>query len=159
MQHYELTYIIPVKYSEEEQGKISEQVKDLIFKNEGKITKEGGLGILKLAYPIKQVNQGNYIVLEFDVEPEAAKVIDKELKLMNEVLRHLIVKKTPESEKAMEQALLKEKKAKLEEQREEKTEEKKEETKTSQEKTSEKKKVSIEELDEKLDKILDSDII
>lgn len=160
MQHYELLYIIPVKYTEEEAKEIHKKVVGLITARGGGITREDSLGLLRLAYPIKQVHQGYYSAVEFNLEMEKLREIERELKLMNEVLRHQIVKKIAGTEEKIKEAILKEKKEKLEEQREEQKEKKGPQVAKKEEKEKKPpKKVDIDELEKKLDKILDSDII
>lgn len=160
MQNYELLYIIPVKYTEEEVEKINKTVKDLIIEKGGEIIREDSLGLLRLAYPIKQVYQGYYPVIVFSLEEKDIKSVDRELKLMNEVLRYQIVNKIIGAEKQLKEAIFKEKKEKLEDQREERKQQKQPTpVKKAEPKKEPKKKVDIDELEKKLDKILDSDII
>jgi len=50
-------------------------------------------GNQKLAYPIKQVLQGYYVIIEFDCETENIKPFERSLRLIDEVLRHMIITK------------------------------------------------------------------
>jgi len=177
MQNYELLYIIPAKYTEEEVEKINKTIKDLIIEKGGEIIHEDSLGLLRLAYPIKQVYQGYYPIIEFSLEEENFKEVDRGLKLMNEVLRYQIVNKVIGAGKQLKEAIFKEKKEKLEEQRKEQKQQKqsaqgkKKSVKSRRfglsekvgergaDKAEPKKKMDIDELEKKLDKILDSDII
>ena len=97
-EHYELTYIVPIKYLEDELNKVNESVVGFVKKANGEITKEDNLGKQKLAYPIEHISQGTYMVLEFDMPQVNVKQVDTELKLMPEVLRHLIIKKRVKTE-------------------------------------------------------------
>ncbi|MBI5077152.1 30S ribosomal protein S6 [Candidatus Falkowbacteria bacterium] len=167
MQHYELCFIAPIKFLDEALQKIVSQVHEQIKKFSGEITSEANLGKQRLAYPINQVHQGTYIALEFNMEPEQMKLLDNQLKLTPEVLRHLIIKKQvkTEAEKAREariqEGLRREKKEELTKMEEaikapikkaEEGEEKKEEKILPQ-------KSSLEDLDKKLDELLKDDII
>jgi small subunit ribosomal protein S6 len=138
MQHYELLYIIPSKYTEEETNSINEQVLKLIEGLDGKITYAENLGKMKLAYPIKHFTQGCYSLVNFDAETASLEKINTKLKLMPEVIRHLIVKRKPKTVLELQKAAVEK--------------EKKKERKPAR-------KISAEELDEKLDKILQSEII
>jgi small subunit ribosomal protein S6 len=103
LQHYELLYIIPVKFAGTEFEKIQNKVKDIIQKEGGEIDYEENLGKKKLAYAIKHNTQGFYILNEFDIETDKIKILNEKIKLTSEVLRHLIVKKkkiTEEERKA-----------------------------------------------------------
>ncbi|MDD5043747.1 MAG: 30S ribosomal protein S6 [Patescibacteria group bacterium] len=155
MQHYELLCIIPIKYSDEEAAKVVKTIAGMITAGGGKITREDSLGKLRLAYPIKHVYQGHYPLMEFDLEGEEVKKMERELRLMPEILRYEMVKKVAGSEERLKQAILKEKKEKLEQQREEQ----KTPTKPEEKKEEPRKKIDLEELEKKLDKILDTDII
>lgn len=145
MGHYELLYLISATYSEEELTPLKEKVKGLIEKFDGKITLEDSLGKKKLAYPIQHTHHGYYFLDELDLPPEKIKDLNRELKLTPEILRHqLIIKKlqTPSLIEITEKKIKKEK-------------EKKEEDK----KKTEKEKIKLEDLDRKLDEILEGDIL
>lgn len=154
--HYELLYLVGANYTEEELVPLKEKVKQLVKKFEGEITLEDSLGKKKLAYPINKDNQGHYLLYEFDLDGEKLKDLDKELKLTNEVMRHIIVKrklKTPSLLKTTAEKIKKEEKKEALE----KTEPIKD-TEKKQEKDN-KSKIKLEDLDKKLDEILDGDIM
>lgn len=171
IQHYELCYIVPIKYLEDELQKVRETINGLVKKFNGAITADSDLGKQRLAYPIKQVHQGTYVMVEFDMDGENRNKLEAELKIMPEVLRHLIIKKRIKSEverqreekiqaglrHAKEQELNKAEEAR-------KTGVKKviEETAPTDDTKSAKptaKKVTLEELDKKLDELLTEEII
>jgi len=147
--HYELLYLVAANYTEEELLPIKEKIKKLLEKFEGEITLEDSFGKKKLAYPIKKNHQGYYLLYEFDLDGENLEKIKKELKLTNEVLRHIIVKK---KEKAPSPAAAPTAK-KVAAPKPELTREVKKETKK------EDKRVKLEDLDQKLDEILEGDIL
>ena len=97
---YELLYIIPAPFTEKDVDGIVKKVNQLIKEIKGEIVKEQNLGNKKLAYPIKQIYKGFYILIKFTMDPSKIKELDKELKLLQEVLRHMItvaiVRKKPE---------------------------------------------------------------
>ena len=167
--HYELLYILPMKFMGEEQEKIIEKVNKIVTDQECKITKNEVFGKQKLAYPIKKVHQGVYIIVEFDGKKSAINKINSVLKLTPEVLRHLIVtkKKLTEEEiakaKQKKERLVKEESEKKEKEIQKKVEEIKEEKKEVPsakvpDDKEKKGKVSLEDLDKKLDEILKDDI-
>lgn len=165
--HYELLYILPMKFAGEEQETIIEKVNKIIKDQDCKITHNKVFGKQKLAYPIKKVHQGVYILIEFDGEKSAVQKINNVLKLTPEVLRHLIVtkKKLTEEEiakqkKRKERLVKQEKQGKdeaIRKQVEEIKEDKREAVKPAEDKEK-KEKVSLEDLDKKLDEILKDDI-
>ncbi len=169
--HYELTTIIDSNIPDNEHPEIIEKIKKLITKNKGKISSENNLGRKKLSYPIEKLLKGVFICLEFDIEPKTLKSIEKELKLNKNIIRYLIIKK-PENAKPIiaEDPKKKEKKVKEEkpEVKIEEIKEKKPETtkkivenldQNEKNKGEEEKKTNLNELDKKLDEILNDDII
>lgn len=138
---YELLYIIPQNFTEKETGPIKDKVKKFIKDLEGEINKEEDSGLQRLAYSIRQVHRGYYILLHFDLDKEKLTNLNRDLSLTSEVLRYQIIK-IPKGEWKVE----KKKERTVREIRvEEKREEKEERPK---------KKVDLEELEKKIDKIL-----
>jgi len=153
MSHYELLYLVPATYTEEELVPIKEKIKDLIKKFAGEIKTEDSLGKKKLAYPIKGNHQGYYLLYEFDLDGKNLLELEKNLKLTNEILRHIIVNRKPKSlsllKKTADKIKASEKRAK-EIKHGDETEKKAESTKG---------KIKLEDLDQKLDEILEGDIM
>ena len=167
-QHYELLYIVPIKFLDDELQKIVANINGLINKLNGTITREDNLGKLRLAYPIKNVHQGSYVVAEFDMAPENEKKLNSQLSLTPEVLRHMLVKKRIKSEKEIKReqriqdGMRKEKETELSEiQAREKTAVTKAEEQPIAERKEKApdKRASLEDLDKKLDEILTDDIL
>ncbi|MBT4722451.1 30S ribosomal protein S6 [Candidatus Falkowbacteria bacterium] len=178
-EHYELTYIVSIKYLENDLVKVGNQVKEILKEATAEITKEEDLGKRKLAYPIKHIHQGTYLVLEFDMPKENLKKVNDQLAITNEVLRHLIIKKKVRTaaeiakEEAAKARLVKDKekedakeaeetKEKIEKQEKAATETVKKEIAPSVEIASTKKddkKSTLDDLDKKLDEILKDDVL
>ena len=87
---YELLYIVPSPLTEKDLPIVSEKVKIFVEKLGGKILKEENLGNKKLAYQIKQNFRGFYVLVNFEMETEKIKELNNKLKLMPEILRHMI---------------------------------------------------------------------
>jgi len=157
IEHYELLYLLPMSYTEEEIKPIVEKVASLIKENNGQITKDANLGKQKLSYTIKHNSHGYYLLYEFDLPKVNLQKLNKALSLNNEVLRFLITKKKIKT--ALEIArgkALQEKLAKKKEKEIEKIKAAKEEIKEKPKKETGKEKISLEDLDKKLDEILDT---
>ena len=45
-----------------------------------------------LAYPVKKQSDGYYVLINFEIEPDAIFEIDRVIKIREEILKHLIVK-------------------------------------------------------------------
>lgn len=93
MNEYELMYIVPTSFTEEELGTVEKNVAQILEKNGATIKKTTRLGKLRFAYPMKHERYGHYVLLRFQVEEKSAvNEIDKGLRLsQKEVLRHLII--------------------------------------------------------------------
>jgi len=166
MNHYELTYIVPMSFTVDEVPKINENISNTLKGFGAKIAKETSLGKLKFAYPVNDLSHGYYQVVEFDVEPDQLVEINKTLGLTHEIVRYLLVTKRikGEEELAAEQRL-REKIAKQELERrstvddDESLEEKPKRSFKPKPSTvkQEEEKVSIEDLDKKLDSILEGE--
>jgi len=175
--HYELLFVVPNKFTIDELKPIIEKIKGIITDNNGTITYAEEWGNKKLAYPIKHFTHGYYNLFEFDAESSNLAQINNIIKMDNEIIRHLIIskpKRTPEEirkekevEKERREASKIEKGVKSEKRKTAKTNKKKDELPKEKEKkdeqttakTAEKKeakKVNLEDLDEKLDKILET---
>jgi len=144
--HYELLYIISNKFTEDEIKPITEKITKIITDAGAVITLSEEWGKKKLATPIKNFAYGYYHLLEFDSPGTAIENINRVLRLTNEILRHLIVIKPVKSEKKIRQE--KEISKKI-------ADKAAEQLKLEREKT--KGKVDLKDLDEKLDKILNTD--
>lgn len=102
--HYEILFIMPNKFTDDESKKIVEKVGQTITENGGKITYSEYWGKKKLAYEIKHNAYGYYALFEFDLEGSLLAKIDQTLRLSTDVLRHQIVVKTVKSEEQVKKA-------------------------------------------------------
>ena len=93
MNYYELMYIIPAKYTEDELKPLQKKFNDLIAAKGGEMVFEGFVGRRKLAYPIKKMHHGFYLVNEFQMTPQSAAEVNQELKHSPDILRHLLNKR------------------------------------------------------------------
>jgi len=154
---YELLYIIPAKFTDQENEGIVSKISKVVEKTGAKITRNENLGKFRLAYPIQHVRHGFYILVEFEIESQVIKNIERELRLLPEILRHQILSiKAKSSSKKEINMVSYEAPTPGETPRprtSSKTKPKKEEPKQAP-----KKKVDLKELDKKLDEILDKDI-
>ena len=99
MQEYEIMYIVPTSFTEDELGTIEKTVAELIEKNGASIKKSTRLGKLRFAYDIKHQQYGHYVLLRVNAEPNAVAAIENGLRLnQKEILRHMVVKGEDASE-------------------------------------------------------------
>lgn len=89
MQKYTLTVLINEKVSEVDRNGIFEAIK----KNFTNLIKEDFWGVRSLSYEIKHASKAFYAYFEFEVEPTGVITLDKNLRLNEDIIRYLIVKK------------------------------------------------------------------
>lgn len=142
---YELLYIISNKFSEDEVAPIVEKIKKLISDSNGTIALTEDWGKKHLAYPIKGFSYGYYNLVEFDMDGASMTKVDRTLRMSSDVLRHQIIKKSSKEEVRTLTKINAEKPAVKE------VKPKKEKPKEK-----EKEKTDLKDLDEKLDKILET---
>jgi small subunit ribosomal protein S6 len=86
---YELLLVLPGTLDEKEVGKQVQEIKDLVSASSQDV-ELNNLGKVRLAYPIKQIRYGYYYTLVFNAEPKEVKVISEKLRLRTDVLRAMI---------------------------------------------------------------------
>lgn len=91
MREYELMYLLSPELPEDEMTAATERVSSLITNRGGEITKVDTWGRRRLAYPIRRHMDGYYTVLRFNFEPGQTVDLDRNLRLTEQVLRHIIV--------------------------------------------------------------------
>ena len=63
----------------------------LIEENGGKVTKREYWGLRNIAYRMKKNRKGHYVLFNIDAPSEAINELDRQLRLNEDVLRHLVV--------------------------------------------------------------------
>ena len=91
MNKYEVMFIAK-PLEDAEVDPIAEFVSNLIKKNGGYVEKVDRWGKRHLAYPVKKQADGNYVLINFEADPEVIKEIDRVMKIQDDILKHLIVK-------------------------------------------------------------------
>ena len=92
MNNYEVMYIVkPVE--EEAFDAIVKKFDDLLVANGATVEKSDKLGKKHLAYEIQDLKEGLYVLTTFSAEPKAVKELDRVMKITEEILRHMIIKK------------------------------------------------------------------
>ena len=91
MRNYELSVVLFSTLSEEEKVATLEKVKELITRFGGEITNVDDWGKRKLAYEIEKQREGFYYFIQFQAEATAPAEIESRVRIMEQVLRYLIV--------------------------------------------------------------------
>lgn len=156
---YEIMVIIPPKFSDSEIDGVIANVEKMFVNAGATVEKTTNLGKIKLAYLIDHSRFGTYVLSYVTMHGEKVQKIDQDLRLSDEVLRHLIIARpegipevtfrmtsyqpplTPEGRRAGDR------------------EERPRQERLAEGAVLEKARMSTAELNDKLDQILDSDIM
>src|SRR4249920_373574 len=89
---YELVYILPPETTEQQAGELHEQIASIVSRMNGQIEKTENWGRRKLAYEIGHFKEGVYVLEVINGSGDLMKELDRRLKVIDEVVRHLIVR-------------------------------------------------------------------
>jgi small subunit ribosomal protein S6 len=89
---YELVYILPPDTTEQQVTELHEQVEAVVSRMNGRIEKMENWGRKRLAYEIGHNKEGVYVLEVINGGGELMKELDRRLKVMDQVLRHMIVR-------------------------------------------------------------------
>lgn len=92
MRNYELTVVFSPEIAEEDIDTTIERVNQFITQKGGVIAEVNRWGRRKLAYPIKNFREGNYVLTQLKLQPSQAKELEANLRSREEVLRYLLVR-------------------------------------------------------------------
>ena len=91
LRNYELVLIISAQIEEEELDAVLDNVKRTITEQGGSVAGVEMWGKRKLAYPIKHVLEGNYVLVQFSSRPSSNTALSDGLRISEKVMRHLLV--------------------------------------------------------------------
>ncbi|OVE73608.1 30S ribosomal protein S6 [bacterium B13(2017)] len=97
MGSYEGMFILSGELEGEFLEKEVDYIKNEIVKQLGEISEAKLLGKRRLAYPIKKMQQGIYLLINFISKPDVVEVILKRVRLNQALLRALIFRKEKNS--------------------------------------------------------------
>ena len=92
LQEYEMVFILDPGMAEEALETRINAFSQFITSREGIVSDIQKWGKKKLAYPIKHFLEGNYFLAKFQMKPAQTKELDANLKISEEVIRHLLIK-------------------------------------------------------------------
>ncbi|MCK4901608.1 MAG: 30S ribosomal protein S6 [Anaerolineales bacterium] len=93
MRDYELIFIVHPDLDETAFNDIVERVQGWITEAGGEITKVDLWGQRKLAYPIRKQTEGQYVFIETRMEPSENAELERNLGLLEPIMRYLIALK------------------------------------------------------------------
>ncbi|MBR6327072.1 MAG: 30S ribosomal protein S6 [Lachnospiraceae bacterium] len=92
MNKYELAIVVNANIEDDERTAVVDKCKALIERFGGSITNVDEWGRKKLAYEIQKMKEGFYYFIQFDAEATAPAEIENRVRIMDNILRFLIVK-------------------------------------------------------------------
>lgn len=92
MRDYELVVIIKPSVTEDELQAVVAKTSQYITDRGGSIAEVNQWGRKKLAYPIKEFTEGNYVRTQFSIDPQTTTELEANLELSEDVLRYLLVR-------------------------------------------------------------------
>jgi small subunit ribosomal protein S6 len=92
MRDYELVFIVHPEVDEENLAAVVERVTSLVERNSGQVVEVKIWGLRRLAYPIQDQWEGQYVLMRLELEPQGVAGLERDLALVESVVRHLIVR-------------------------------------------------------------------
>ena len=92
MNKYELAVVISAKVEEDVRNDTLSKCKALIERFGGQTGEVEDSGKKKLAYEIDKMNEGYYSFIKFEAEPDVPAEIESRVRIMDNVIRYLVVK-------------------------------------------------------------------
>jgi len=89
---YELVFIINPEVPDDSLDSVINGITGFITSKGGTIVELNKWGRKKLAYPIKHLLEGNYVLLRFNLDPSANKELETNLRISEKIMRFLLIK-------------------------------------------------------------------
>lgn len=96
MTKYEIMLIVKTSLDEKALTNITKEVQSLINGHSGKVIEFKDMGRKKLAYPINKEISGFYYLINAEASNETIQEFDRKLRINENIIRHLILKKESE---------------------------------------------------------------
>ncbi len=93
MSRYELALVVSAKIEDEARAAVVEKAKAYVERFGGTITEVEEWGKKRLAYEIQKMREGFYYFIQFEAETTCPAELETRMRIMDNVLRYLIVNK------------------------------------------------------------------
>ena len=93
MKDYELVTIFNPEIGDDAIPQALDRLGQQIAGRGGTVTDSAHWGRRKLAYPISKFYEGNYVVTQLQMDPQQTRGLEVALRISDDVLRHLLVRK------------------------------------------------------------------
>ena len=92
MNKYELALVVTARIDDNARAEVVEKAKGYIARANGEITGIEEWGKKRLAYEIDYQREAYYYFIHFEAEPSAPALIERDVRIMDNILRYLIVR-------------------------------------------------------------------
>ncbi|MBO7357549.1 MAG: 30S ribosomal protein S6 [Lachnospiraceae bacterium] len=92
MNKYELAVVVSAKIEDDERAAVVDKCKAYVERFGGTVTNIEDAGKKRLAYDIQKMREAFYYFIQFDAEATAPAEIESRIRIMDNVLRFLIVR-------------------------------------------------------------------
>ena len=93
MNKYELVLVVNAKIEDDARTAVVEKAKAYVTRFGGTVTEVEDWGKKRLAYEIQHMKEGFYYFVQFEAAAEAPAEIERRVRIMENVLRYLVVRK------------------------------------------------------------------
>ena len=96
MHKYELAVVVSAAIEDDERAAVVEKCKALIERFGGQVTNVDDSGKKRLAYEVQKMKEAFYYFIQFDAESTAPAEIESRIRIMDNVVRYLVVRQDEE---------------------------------------------------------------
>ena len=96
MNKYELVLVVNAKIEDDARAAVVEKAKAYVTRFGGTVTEVEDWGKKKLAYEIQHMKEGFYYFVQFEADATCPAELEKRVRIMENVLRYLVVRKDAE---------------------------------------------------------------
>lgn len=93
MNKYELVLVVNAKIEDDARAAVVDKAKAYVERFGGTVTEVEDWGKKKLAYEIQHMKEGFYYFIQFESDTTSPAEIEKRVRIMDNVLRYLVVRK------------------------------------------------------------------
>lgn len=93
MSKYELALVVNAKIEDEAREAVVEKAKGYVARYGGTVTEVEEWGKKRLAYEVQKMREGFYYFIQFEADATCPAEVERHVRIMDNVLRYLIVKK------------------------------------------------------------------
>ena len=91
LRDYELVMVLSPEVGDEEVTASIDRVTGFVTDSGGSVTDQENWGLRRLAYPIRNFQEGHYVLTRFTLDTKDVTELDRSLTASQDVLRHLVM--------------------------------------------------------------------